>query len=264
MPIKTASAAADVLRMFEHHHLSLHRSVTGLCSLLLAGGLLTACSSGPSNAGATMSPGQLAELALRNATAARWVHETGSATGPGHVLTMVNDIGTNEGRQVIDSNGARSTVLVINEVAYINGDATALTQYFGLQISNPQEMAGQWISIRPTDQNYSAVSAAVTLQSDFGTLISGPFTEGPPVVFDGRSLNALRGFVQGPSGAENVPATLYVTRTGTVLPVRLKASTGGVTETRIWSNWGRSVSLPIPSPSIPISTVLGTGVGVTA
>jgi len=170
-----------------------------------------------------MSPGALAALALKDATAAGWVHEIASATGPGHSLKMVNDIGADEGRQAIDSDGAQSTVLVLNGMAYINGDVTALTRYFGLQTSNPQGLAGKWISIQPTDQNYSAVSAAVTLKSDFSNVISGPFTKGRAVAIDGTNLIPLHGFVQGPSGARTIPASLYVTQTGTVLPVRLQA-----------------------------------------
>jgi hypothetical protein len=211
-----------------------------------------------------MPPGTLAALALKNATAAGWVHEIAAATGPGHTLNMTNDIGAAEGRQVIDSNGAHSTVLVLHSTAYINGDLTAITQYFGLQTSNPQGLAGQWISIQPSDQNYSAVTAAVTLRSDFHNLIFGPFSNGSTVVVDGTNLTAVHGFVQGPNGVKRVPATLYVTQTGTVLPVRLQASTSGITETTTWSNWGRSVSLATPSQSIPISTVLASGSSTTA
>jgi hypothetical protein len=210
-----------------------------------------------------MTPGALAALALKNATAAGWVHEVATATGPGHVLNMTNDIGADEGRQVIDSNGAHSTVLVLPGMAYINGDATALTQYFGLQTSNPQGLAGRWISIRPSDQNYSVVTASVTLRSDFHNLIVGPFSNESTVAADGTNLTAVHGFVQGPTGARRVPATLYVTQTGTVRPVRLRVSTAGITETMTWNNWGRSVSLTTPSQSIPISAVLASGSGTT-
>jgi hypothetical protein len=262
--VKVVSAVADVPNMLNSRQSSLPRSLTGLCSLLVLGGLLAACSSGSSSGRTTMSPGTLAALALKNATAAGWVHETTAATGPGHSLNMTNDIGAHEGRQVIDSDGAHSTVLVLHGMAYINGDSTALTQYFGLQTPNPQGLAGEWISIQPSDQNYSAVSAAVTLRSDFDDLMLGHFSKESTVVVDGTSLTAVHGFVERPTGANNVPATLYVTQTGTVLPVRLQVSTGGVTETTTWSNWGHSVSLATPSQSIPISTVLPSGPGTTA
>ncbi len=246
--------------MFTRRPFNLTHSLTGLCSLVLFGGLVASCA-GSSNASTTMSPGALAALALKNATTARWVHEVDSATGSGHVLKMDNDIGTKDGRQVIDSDGARSTVLVLNGMAYISGDATALTQYFGLQISNPAGLAGRWISIRPIDQNYSAVSAAVTLKSDFANFIVGPFSKGPTAVIDGTNLTPLHGFVQRSTAATKDPATLYVTQIGTILPVRLQASNSGATETVTWSKWGHPVVLVRPTSSIPISTVLS---GATA
>jgi hypothetical protein len=225
-------------------------------------GLLAGCSSGSSNGSTTMPAGSLVALAVKNASAAGWVHETATTTGPGTSLQMTNDIGAREGRQVIDSNGGHSTVLVLHGMAYINGDSTALTHYFGLQVSDPQDLAGHWISIRSSDPGYPTVSAAVTLRSDFQNVISGPFSKSTMVVA-GETLTAVHGFTEGSSAVKGVPATLYVTQGGTVLPVRLQASVGGVSETKTWSHWGRSVPLATPSQSIPISTLSGRGPATT-
>jgi hypothetical protein len=241
----------------------LTRHLAALSSVLFLSGLLAACSSGSGTGGTTMPAGTLVALALKDASHAGWVHEMATTTGPGHSLKMTNDIGAEEGRQVIDSDGAHSTVLVLHGMAYINGDSTALTQYFGLQVSDPQGLAGRWISIGQSDPGYPTVSASVTLKSDFENLVSGPFSKDSTVVVDGATLTAVHGFIQGPTEGKRVPATLYVTQGGRVLPVRLQASTGGINVTTTWSHWGRSVSLATPSPSIPISTVVGSGSATT-
>jgi hypothetical protein len=110
-------AVTDTPHVMIGHPSSGIRVLVGLGSLLLLSGLLAACSSGSSRGSTTMPAGSLVALAVRNATAAGWVHEMATTTGPGTSLMMTNDIGTHDGRQVIDSNGAHSTVLVLHGLA---------------------------------------------------------------------------------------------------------------------------------------------------
>jgi len=225
----------------------------------------TACTSSSISSASTQSPSVLVRVALNNAVNSGWVHEVSTGRGSGHSLSMVNDIGASEGRQVIDSDGARSTVLVINNMAYINGDTAAIANYFQLQTSNPQEFAGQWISIPPSETSYfSAVSASVTLASDFHNVsFGGPFTERPETALQGVEVHPIVGHVSGPNGGKDVPATLYVASTGRTLPMELSASDGKFSETVKWSRWGELVTLPLPSQTIPISTVLASVSGET-
>jgi len=237
-------------------------SVVALLILMCAG--LTACGSISNTSGPRLSTRALVALAERNAIAAGWVHEVVGTRASGHSLSMINDIGTSEGRQVIDSDGGHSIVIVMNGMAYIQGDARAVTTYFGIPASDPQALAGRWISIRPSDQNFSAVSASVTLASDFHNLmLGGPFTEGPAVTLDGRSVTPVSGHVQEPGTNLTVSATLFVTTTGRILPVSLRASGLQGSENVRWSGWGAPVSLAAPSDTVPISAI-PTGLPATS
>jgi len=133
-----------------------------------------------------MAPAAIAKLAMNNALAAGWVHEVVHANARGKSLSMVNDIGTSDGRQVVDANGAKATVIVLGSAAYIQGDANAITNYFGLSSVDPQRVAGKWLSLDANDPNYSAVTASVTLDSDFSNLVVGPFTRGSVTTVAGR------------------------------------------------------------------------------
>ena len=208
----------------------------------------------------------MVSLALTNATSAGWVHETNRTTGSGHQVSMVNDIGTDQGRQVIDSDGAHSTALVLAGTAYIQGDAAAVSNYFQIPTPDPQKLAGQWISIRPTDQSYSAVSASVTLQSDFQNfqnLFLGPFKAGAQTTVDGLRVVPISGHVQGSTTGSTVPATLFVTASGKLLPVSFQASNSQASITSQWTNWGQAVALAAPVTSIPMSTIVGQSSGTT-
>lgn len=229
--------------------------------VLLFGFFFTACSSGANESNTAMSAQSLVSLALRNAIRAGWVHEELQESGGGHSLSMVNDIGSTEGRQVVAVDGAHATVLVLDGVAYIQGDANALANYFGLS-SKAQQLVGKWISLRSSDSKYSTVSDAVTLTSNFQQVVmNGPFTEGHVVVVDGRSAVPIGGYAPVSSGNTAEPATLYVTTAGTVLPVAYHVSaqqgTQHATLAAIWRDWGRPVTLVAPANAIPISTLGG-------
>ena len=230
------------------------------------GGFLTSCSSGSAGSTPSTSPQAMVSLALTNATSAGWVHETNRTTGSGHQVSMVNDIGTDQGRQVIDSDGAHSTALVLAGTAYIQGDAAAVSNYFQIPTPDPQKLAGQWISIRPTDQSYSAISASVTLQSDFQNfqnLFLGPFKAGAQTTVDGLRVVPISGHVQGSTTGSTVPATLFVTASGKLLPVSFQASNSQASITSQWTNWGQAVALAAPTPSIPMSTIVPQSSGAT-
>jgi hypothetical protein len=169
---------------------------------------------------------------------------------------MTNDIGTFEGRQVIASNASRATVIVIGQEAYIQGNASAIANFFELTKNDPQQLANTWISMVPSDgAAYQAVSAAVTLKSDFQRVsIPGTLTEGRPVTVDGHRCIPLVGHTTEPQvGA--VTVTMYVTKSSTPLPVEAKATAKNLLTTTSWSSWGRQVTLNPPPGTIAFSTL---------
>ena len=205
----------------------------------------TASASTPSSA-----PRALLALAVHDAIGSGWVHETDSTTGSGHSFSMVNDIGTTEGRQVIDADGAHGKVLVLNGDAFLYGDDSAIAFYFGISKNDPQKYANQWIELKPTDSDYSTVSDAVTLASDFDHLVmSGPLTEGKIMSIHGHMVRPISGHVPATSQSPAGNATLYVTASGKVLPFEYRLVAKGLLSTSSWSNWGKKVTLTAPSPT---------------
>jgi hypothetical protein len=202
----------------------------------------------------TLSPSALMTLALANAVKAGWVHEVEHASAPGHSFSMDNDIGTSEGRQIIDTNGAHAEVIVFKDEAYIYGDKKAIADYFQLSSSDPAKYANKWLSISATSSGYAAVSDAVTLKSDFNdVVIPGKVTEGSPVVLHGRKVIPLHGAAAKTSTTPAIKATLYVTTSTPVRPVELHLKSTSETVTATWSKWGHEVRLKAPAKSSPIT-----------
>lgn len=216
----------------------------GMCglaaTLMLLGATLNVSGSGASTSGLVL-------LAIRNAELSGWVHETVDATGRGHRLSMNNDIGASEGRQIIISDGAHAQVLLIKGNAYLYGDSKAIANYFGISSTDPQRYANRWLELTPSNPGYATVSDAVTLKSDFRSVVmNGKVTEGPVVTIDGQNVRPLHSHFAGTSNAPAGNATLYVTTSGKILPFEYQVTANGTRSTTRWTSWGRGVNLAIP------------------
>jgi hypothetical protein len=227
--------------------------LVSLALILTSGSALAACGSGSS----APSAQSIVSTAFKNAAAGTWVHEVRIATEPGHRYEAHNVIGTSSGRQAISVDGEIMSVIVVPGAAYIKGNEQALVKYFDIKTKHPNSFAGKWIAIKPTDSGYATVRSPVLLATDFqaGELL-GPLTRGSDVMLDGQNVLPITGHVEG-QGNSTAPATLYVTTTGTVLPVEFKVVSGSVISRTVWSERGEAVSIVAPKPTIPVSKIVG-------
>jgi hypothetical protein len=193
------------------------------------------------------SPSALVSLAVHNAEASGWVHETSLFTGSGHNVTSTNDVGTTVGRQVIESNGAHATVLVVGGNAYIYGDVKAIATYFDISTIDPQKYANRWLEVTSSSPGFSTVSDAVTLASDFGHVaLAGNLKEGRSQLVDGHRVVPVTGRIATTPQTPAANGTLYITTTGTVLPVQFRLAGKGLQSTTSWSKWGHPVQITAP------------------
>lgn len=220
----------------------------GLCGCAVAAIFTLGTNAGASN---PTSASQLLALAIHDADGSGWVHQTVAAAESGHKFSMVNDIGTAEGRQVIVSDGAHARVLVTGGNAYLYGDDSAIANYFAISTSDPQKYANQWLELTPTSPDYSTVSAAVTLQSDFEHVsMPGTLKEGGVVTIRGHKVRPISAHIPATSQAPAGDATLYVTTSSKVLPFEYQVVGKGVKSTTKWSDWGQKVTIIAPTPTL--------------
>lgn len=96
------------------------------------------------------------------------MHLTSTATVASQTIAMSEDSAAGSGRQAFTFNGnEHANVLVVNRIAYIEGDQATMASFFGFQPALAARLAGRWISFRPGDSgggtNYATVTAGVTL-----------------------------------------------------------------------------------------------------
>jgi hypothetical protein len=223
----------------------------------------SAASATPSSAAAT----RLLVTSLKDARAAKWVHEQIHVYEAGALIAVENDtLGPRSAQGSVTINGLSNsgTVQVIalptqNEV-YVNGTSGGLSALFP-DMESPYEYANEWLELTPTDPDYVSVSTPNTLASTFALVrFSGKLTLGPVVVRRGQRVRAISGTIPIEGGTPATHGTLYVTATKKPLPFSLQESPGGIVEDLVWSNW-KVGTTPTPPPSatpFPVSSTTST------
>ncbi len=210
-------------------------------------------------AASTASAQSMLSTALKHAVASGWVHEV-ITTRKGTVSeTMVNDIGTSEGRQTVAfSTGAKAEVIAFDakRKLYVQGNELGCSSYFGFSKKDAIKFANKWLLITPSSGGYKTVAVATTLASDFGVNLNLDDAKyvGGVTTLDGVSVQEISGVHPAEDGAPKFAESLYVTVKGSILPVALKSKFDGYTITGTWAHWGHAVQLNVPSGAVPIPT----------
>jgi len=197
---------------------------------------------------------------MKDAVAKGWAHLDITSTSPGHLSVYSQDSGPTAGQQMITVDGSHAEVMLINKVAYVRGDATAVASFFGFPASLVPRLTNQWISFVPTDSAYATVIDAVTLASALDeATITGPFTMGAATVIGGVHAVAVDGELAQADGGASARGLLYISTGSDPLPLQLDlTASDGSTGTIKFSAWGVAVPLVAPSGVIPASSLVAS------
>jgi hypothetical protein len=206
---------------------------------------------------ATTTPSALLATTLHDALAGRWVHEVEVSTEKGNSAKYIDDVGTNEGRQEIAlGDGVHVEVLAFDQQKkmYIRANALGISSFLGISKTQPGQYANKWLLVTPENTNYAVVASDTTLKSDFDSqLISyGKVTRGADTTIDATHVQALKWTVPKSKNYAAVAVTLYVTVSGTTLPIELSEKTTSGDYVVQWSKWGRAVPLTAPKGAEPM------------
>lgn len=193
-------------------------------------------------AGATAAAGTPAALLAASLAAGKAqgsVHYVARARFGGETVTIDGDAAIDRGRQQItftkSGRSGRATVLVVNNTAYIKGDAFILPNY--MQI--PATLANRWLSLAHTVPAFKPVAEAVRIGSTLAELkMTAPLRFVP-----GRSIAGTR-----TTGIRGKTSTLYVKAGKTPLPVeQVSVEANGASDTISFSRWKEPVTVVAPA-----------------
>jgi hypothetical protein len=204
---------------------------------------------------ASLPADTIVRVAQANATVRGWAHIDLQFHMSAKTLVFSQDSGPDTGRQTVMIGTEHATVLLIDHVAYVNANAGALADYFGLAPSSAS-FAGKWIAIKPSDAAYTTVAAGVSLSDALKQItIDAPFGKPKPTTINGARAIGVSGTVPTTRGGSE-PGTLYVPASGEILPLAFDFSDPGATDRATFSAWGKKVALTAPPNAVAFSSVL--------
>jgi hypothetical protein len=194
----------------------------------------------------------LLKTALHNATFSHWVHESVQVKQKGvAVQDAEDDIGATEGLQFVSSlGGGESEVIAFDHAhtLYVRANALGLTSIYALSSADATTYANEWMTVTPSDSEYSSIAYATDLASDFGQVrFTGKISETGIIPYKGRRVRELRGTVPPLGGAPKFGGTLYISASGKPRPVAFIERNAKASITVTWTSWGHHYVLHAPT-----------------
>ena len=245
-------------------HEIFHRTITSTTArngLVIVGCLLLSLL-GTSEASASVALASSPSVSQSLAHALGAAKEAGSAR-----ITVQFFSGSTSGKVVQDStlHSGKQTVAIKNELAsvvltggtaYISGNSSGLTSYFGLPSSLVPTLTGRWVSVQSTDSAFQSVSANVALSSALANVTpSGELVAGKRSKVDRQWVKSISGGAPGGGGS----LTLFIAANKKSLPVEAVESNGSGKAAKgeivTFTRWGEQVHVPTPSGALPLSAI---------
>jgi hypothetical protein len=192
---------------------------------------------------------------LAAAKAQHSVHYVSSWKSAGLSGSIVGDAAIDRGIQRITfRKGPQTghvTVLVVENTAYVRGDALALQSYMGFSSADASAAAGKWVRVEHTHAWFSTVAAAVRLGSTIDELrlsVEDPLESAGNTTLNGRRVAIIRGRIA--RSGNGATATLYVQTDGERLPVAEIERQGTKIASTVLSRWNEPVHVSAPPSTL--------------
>ncbi|MGB8179764.1 MAG: hypothetical protein WCF63_06330 [Acidimicrobiales bacterium] len=231
------------------------RTPLSLSLLALSGALIL----GPSLAAqaATKSPTAASVLASASKSLGkeRGVHIVVTTVDHKINSSVVADIGTASGTETYVSGTETFTITVTPKAAYLYGSKEGLTKLMGLSASEQSKVGGEAIVMKKGTSPYSTFQSNLT-STAFAQLL-------PPA--KGTSLLAQRDKATNgyqlswttakTSSTPKELSVLTISSGAKALPLKETVTTSDGSSHTAFSKWGESVTVHVPSKTIPYATV---------
>ena len=228
-----------------------------------------AASATPAASAPAMSAPRLLSAALSALRAGGSVHVDITSSAHGGSVAFSDDATGSGGQQVITIDGTgHATILLIGGVDYVRADAQALQGFFEVPLTQAEQAAGRWISLRPGEKlgtsTYDDVTAGITLSSVATELqVGNPLSKAAPATVAGQPVIGVQAPLPASDGLRGAKMVLYVTDDAALRPVRYELVGGGSTQNTIsFSRWGEKLSLTAPANAVPASSLTSGSVTV--
>ncbi len=203
------------------------------------------------SAAAIATAAQSAALATKSCNIMETFYSNVKATG-----TLTTLASATQSQQVLTMPSIVNELRLVNNTVYFKGNKQDISMQFGVTNS---KFANRWVSVKASDANFAPMSKVMSFRTVVTELlgISQP-KKGAISTQLGHRVIAITGTPKGSGAPAGAVITEYVSTTAPYLPIETVGSyTSGKVKVQFvvkYISWGKTVSVSVPSPSVPIST----------
>jgi hypothetical protein len=214
---------------------------------------------GPATAG-TVSAGTVLKGAKTAIGGQSSVHVTFAASSKKSKVTekIAADVSATGGTESVTEGKGTLAIRVTPTAGYVSGNVTGLTQLYGLSAAQAKTVGANWIAFKTSSTQYATLKSDVTFSSVLALL---PRTKGTKVSTHqsgGASQFVLKWTSKASGSTPKLSNSLTLDAGKTKLPIEeTETDSTGVKVTTSLSNWGESVRVAVPTPTIDSSTITG-------
>lgn len=179
------------------------------------------------------------------------VHVQTTVPAQGGAATYVSDTAAASGREAVTQGTSQLSSLAVAGTLYVEANQGALTSILRVPATAAHQLAGKWLSFPSTSAVYGTLVKNLTTGQLLQQMTpTGTVTKTAPTVVDGVRVVGLQGELPG-----GFTGTLYVSSTGSPLPVEEVFTTPVGPTTTMFSDWGESVDVTPPTDAVPGASV---------
>ena len=205
------------------------------------------------------SPVQLLQEALIAARTADAFHYRAVWSTDGFSQIVEGDALPTSGKESVSVGGDRFTVVVTEQMAYLEGNAASLRDQLGLPAATALANAGKWISLQQSDGPYPSVNEGLTTSAALAQVAIAPSSTEPVHHTRTPPLSRIKGKI--PHGQMVTGSAQLDLISRSKLPALYSAHGAGGgepwTSTIAFSHWGEKVAVDAPTGARPFSSLQG-------
>jgi hypothetical protein len=190
------------------------------------------------------------------------VHVDFAATSKKSKVTerITADVGATGGAELVTEGKSTLAIKVTPTAGYVSGNATGLTQLYGLTAAQAKKLGTHWVTFKATTSQYATLKSDVSFSSVLALLPKPKGTKVKTRTANGTTQYVLSWTTAASSSNPKLSNSLTVAAGGTNLPLEeTETDSTGVKVTTTLSKWGESVRVGAPAPASTIDSSQITG-----
>jgi len=185
------------------------------------------------------------------------VHVTVATVSGKTDSSVIADIGKTSGTETYVSGNESFTITVTPTYAYLSGSQKGLTTLMGLTAAEQKKIGKHSMAMKKGTSYYTTFKSNLTSGTTFASLL--PVAKGTRLLGT-RDKNTkgydLKWTAKATSTQPKTTTVMTFSSKGTTLPIKDAVSTSTGKSETTFSKWGETVSVKVPSSTIPYAQVI--------